>query len=513
VSQVPRELAGHVVITGADGELLTPPEDLDRAVRALATHERVVLHFHGGLVSEEAGLRTAAELAPVYTDAGAYPLFFIWHSDAVSVLRGNLMEISKEEIFQRLLKKVLGFAAAKLGADPTGAKGLGLSPVQPHELDVELGRLAKGEVPFDDIAADDDAPGDEPVLTPDELADFADDVERDDELQAHVDAAVQAADPDAPEVRAKGVVIQVRASEHSLLDPEAIAELQARRPGEPVARGLGITTAFLVKKAVKVLVAIIRRRRDGRWHGLYATAVEEVLREFYLANVGAVIWAAMKTETRDTFVAGARPRGGERFLTALGRELDAGAQPRFTLVGHSTGAVFIINLLRTIDVARLSGDGGLPEAFQAENVVFLAPACTFDDFAEVVERREHLWRRFVMFTMTDQAERADRVFSFIYPHSLLYLVSGLFERDAGGKSEGAKPLVGLQRWCRGEQTAPAALPIVRALLRADDELAIVWSPTDGAPGPSGLTSGATSHGAFDNDAQVKDSLKRVIAGG
>ena len=33
MTQVPSEVAGHVVITAQDGELITPPEELDAAVR------------------------------------------------------------------------------------------------------------------------------------------------------------------------------------------------------------------------------------------------------------------------------------------------------------------------------------------------------------------------------------------------------------------------------------------------------------------------------------------------
>jgi len=502
VTQVPPELAGHVVLSGGDGELSTTPEELSAMVRALTIHGKGVLHFHGGLVSEEKGLAVARELLPAYQEAGAYPMFFVWRSDIVSVLRGNLEEIAKEEIFQRLLKKVLSYAAGKVREELGGARGPargpagGLLPESPVTVDEELDRREREEEPFAELPTAEDVP----ELTDAELAEFGDEIAVDDELLANVEVAVRRADPDAEPVGSRGGVTRTQASATSLMDPDAIAELQSRPGGAP--SRFGFETAALVKKAVKVLVAVIRRHRSGRWHGLYATVVEEILREFYLANAGATIWATMKRDTLDTFTPGDKPRGGERFLAELARALPAQDTPAITLVGHSTGAVFINNLLGAVDKARAKGNGGLPADFRFRNVVFLAPACTFTDFARVVERRDHLWQRFRMFTMTDDAERADRVFSFVYPHSLLYLVSGLFERDAKGGSEGGKPLIGLERWCKGTEDQPKELPAVRALLQGDAE-SVAWSP--------GALSGAIRHGDFDNDPLVKESLKRLIA--
>ena len=223
-------------------------------MRALARADKAVVHFHGGLVSEGGGLRVAAELERAYEGAGASPVFFVWNSDAFAILKRNLAETAREETFQRLVEKVVAFAAAKLGVGgAVQARGDGLTPLPGSVVDAELA---------------------------------------------------------------------------------------------------------------------------------------------------------------------------------------------------------------------------------------------------------------IMFTMSDEAERADRVFSFVYPHSLLYW-SPACERDAGARSEGAKPLVGLQRWCRGEQTAPPELPAVRGLWRDEDKV-IVWSPTAGER-PDGFAAGAVRDGDFDNDPRVKESLKRLIA--
>jgi hypothetical protein len=68
------------------------------------------------------------------------------------------------------------------------------------------------------------------------------------------------------------------------------------------ARGL-VGAIALAKKAVEVLAHVIRRFRGGTDHGVYPTVLEELLREFYLANVGGALWATIKRETLDGSVA------------------------------------------------------------------------------------------------------------------------------------------------------------------------------------------------------------------
>jgi hypothetical protein len=53
------ELRGHLITTGADGVLQTPAEEVDAMIEAMCAAPRAVLHFHGGLVSEETGLKAA----------------------------------------------------------------------------------------------------------------------------------------------------------------------------------------------------------------------------------------------------------------------------------------------------------------------------------------------------------------------------------------------------------------------------------------------------------------------
>jgi hypothetical protein len=136
--------------------------------------------------------------------------------------------------------------------------------------------------------------------------------------------------------------------------------------------------------------------------------------------------------------------------------------------------------------------------------VFLAPACTYADFAPVVEQRADLWRGFRMFTMTDAAESKDQLVPVVYPRSILYFVSGLLEGEAG------TPLVGLARtlYRVRDDDPPAVVAVRRWLLEREDQL--VLSPSDSG---AGRAAGALKHGDFDDDELVRRSLRELIASG
>jgi len=254
---------------------------------------------------------------------------------------------------------------------------------------------------------------------------------------------------------------------------------------------------------------VLLRYRTQTDSGVYPTVVEEVLRAFYLANVGGALWNAMKKETLDTFAAGHTDRGGALVLDQLAVAYANGAAVRTTLVGHSTGAVFIDNLLTA--VARSYRE---PWAISAPfQVCYLAPACTTQHFAQTLDAAGHLIGRFRMFTMTDDAERADRLVGAVYPLSLLYLVSGLLERDR--EASAVAPVLGLSRYLAAqglerllasELATAARLAAVRKYSGGTGR--VVLSPTLDAL--EGARSSEISHGAFDDDELVRGSLAQLI---
>ena len=116
--------------------------------------------------------------------------------------------------------------------------------------------------------------------------------------------------------------------------------------------------------------------------------------------------------------------------------------------------------------------------------------------------------------MTDDAERADRLVGAVYPRSLLYLVSGLLERDRGASA--VAPVLGLSRYLAAqglerllssELATIARLDVVRKYSGKPGR--IVLSPT-ALDALEGARSSAISHGAFDDDDLVRGSLAQLI---
>jgi hypothetical protein len=100
----------HIILTGRDGELDgTSPQEVAETIEHARAQPEVIIHFHGGLVDEARGLTTAQRLTQVYREAGAYSVFLVWRSGLLKVLKHNLDEIAHEELFKRLLGRVLQF--------------------------------------------------------------------------------------------------------------------------------------------------------------------------------------------------------------------------------------------------------------------------------------------------------------------------------------------------------------------------------------------------------------------
>src|SRR5690606_32961914 len=95
-------------------------------------------------------------------------------------------------------------------------------------------------------------------------------------------------------------------------------------------------------------------------------------------------------------------------------------QPRITLVGHSTGAIYICNLLKAAaqHVPDLHFD-----------VIFEAPAVTHALLAETAAEHASRVRKFRQFAMGDEREIGDTLVPVIYRSSLLYFVSGMLEHE------------------------------------------------------------------------------------
>lgn len=417
-----------MIETAADGVLI--PECTPAHVRALAegavAHGHLVVHLHGGLVNSDRGRAGAARLAQTYRDAGGFPVAIIWRTGFGEVFCGNLGEIVREDLFKALLRLVLKYAVGRLSSS-AGGKGPneGAGFELPSDLDVRAELDVTDREPFANVGA---RPAE---LTPEERADFEQAALADIDLQDAAEQLVQA-DAGARGVAGFAAVHPVRTH----LDPAVLAELGG---GDSVGTGKGfLETAALVKHAGAVLVRVISRFAKGRDHGVVATCVEEIAREFYLADAGGLLWSLIKKESVDTFeeVAG---RGGRLFVDELAAAAAAANAPRITVVGHSAGSVFACHLLRALSARGL----------RVGDLVFLAAAVRYDVFAEThaaLRAAGNAPARLHFFGLNEDCESGYWEVPGLYPRSLLYMVSGAAERDDDGVSVADEPLVGMQRF-------------------------------------------------------------------
>lgn len=520
----------YYVHTERNGELAEgyTEANLDAIFTKLKDADKVVLHFHGGLVSEASAMRMAERLQPEYADF-AYPIFFVWESGLTETWGNNADELIKglgkiaaEEIFKKLTSAVTRWTVGKLSTEAglKSAPGMVNLPAE-DEHAIEMHKLEQDDEPYADFEA---VPLDE-VEDVDEAdeAGLQAELESDTEFVAEVEAIVAGQDFEGVDrFRAARPAVEPTST---MMDPGVVTEMIESGPEEGE-KGL-FSAAYLAKRAAAVLFRAVRRFRAGRDHGVYTTVFEELVRELYLAAVGAETWHIMKKDTADTFGPGTngRVRAGDRFLDGLAA-LGDDRPGRIVLVGHSAGAVFIDNLLEATRKARQ--EGRLPIDFAYEGVLFLAPACTFADFARVLPRKGEppLFRQFRMFTMDDSHERSDRLVSVVYPRSLLYFVSGVVEREDDGKNAFDMPLVGMERYYARDTSRPDvyedlgdAVRTVREFVRTGSRT--VWSVT-GADALPGFRSDSISHGGFADTGTVAgtpvpratiDSVRHILEDG
>ncbi|WP_041598714.1 hypothetical protein [Hahella chejuensis] len=470
----------------------------------------IVVHFHGGLVSENSARETAEQrLYPLYAaKAGAYPIFFVWESGFFEAPMNNLKEIANEKIFKEFVKKASEWVLKKLpsGVGVKGAGGVGLNEVS---LQQEFDDWFAGRRETLPDALHQSADLSDAViaintrsvaLDEDELrAEIADSIEGDPVFQEAVTEVYNGLHPRnslQPATKGEGT----KAAANSQISKEAADRLFEPHPTDAT-RGFGAIAWWKVAKVVATIVLrVIRRYRAGRAHGAYVTLVEEALRELYIDKIGrSVWWDRMKKDTADAFTEG-NEYGGHAFLLALKEELE-GVQspPRITLVGHSTGAIYICHLLKS--AARL-----LPN--QQFDVVFEAPAVTHALMAATIAEHGGRISHFRQFAMCDEREAGDILVPILYRSSLLYFVSGMLENEPD------EPLVGMQRYLSESDVYNADMfPNIQACREFYGKYpnSLIWSPS--AAG-DGRNSDGRKHGDFDDaDDSTMASVAHILQHG
>jgi hypothetical protein len=460
---------------------------VDALVAAL-DRGRVVLHFADGPLEREAAIAALSAADEAYGGADARSLFVLQGGGLKETVARNLPRVLREAVFEIILKRVLwcvlGKAAERSAPGArgrSGARGLSLPP--PYRVDVEFKALERdGVEPYASTAP----PADMSSLT---------------ESESRWLARVLSEDR---QLRGVGRSLRDGDEETLLLAPvrvEAAASAGQRHASRAI---LEVATGLLVRKVVSAARAVIERFRAGTHHGLYPTAVEEMLREFCLAHLGAAVWSGMRDEAATAFRSGAGRLLMERFIETV----TLAERKDVTLVGHGSGVLSMNAFLAAFDARRGAADSPLPADFRIRNVVALAPMCTFPELAATLRRRGAAFERFRMFALTDEAERADHLVPLAYPRSLAYFVSGVLEHDANGVSA-AVPLAGMARWYGCGQAVGGPEAEEARVLAATDPWAFVWSP---AAGSRDGACGVRSRGEFATDPAFLANLQAMISG-
>lgn len=479
-----------------------------------------VLHFHGGLVSRSYALENiVGPLTKTYLDAKAYPLFFVWESGFVEALVNNKGELAQDPAFRELVKKVSEWVLKKVSLNDAisfkGAAGQDIDDVYKFRREYDEwfdGKDPAPPVPEGYIPSGPNALTTKgATITVDKLAQEIELYINDDpSFKRAMSEAYNASIPDA-QVATKGAGSKKK-SANLLLSSEALDEMFGAGEGNAApglaqskvqTRGL-FAWAAVARFVAKIVIAVVRRFHAGSDHGMYCTIVEEVLRSAYGNLIGAGVWNQMKNDTLDSFGNGADFCGSAVVNQLKKLEDDGKRFPRITLVGHSTGAIYICNFLDAAEKA------GLQTPIR---VVFLAPAVTYRRFSVALKAHEKKGLAdFRMFAMQDDRESADRMLGILYTRSLLYFVSGLVEGDVVDGNFASiidMPLVGMARYFLGAsfQDNPD-VKAVHAFLAADPART-VWSRAMGQE--PGFNSDARKHGDFDNDVPTLESVAAFIA--
>lgn len=462
------------------GDVHSTPQDVDNLIAHLnqtnKPMHRVVLYFHGGLVSERSGMDRAANIAQVFADTPCHPVTFVWETDFINTIQERLKSIGQTSLFKKLLEFVVKVAGERLGveANAKGARKLSSAEIQ--------AQLTEDE-PFAHLGGTGAKDASVAGLTtkPDEILKQ--------EIQVGLEEEV------AADMSLKAILTE-EAPQTPLLDKDKITDtLQGGKKGF-------FSTAKLVKTLVTVGFKVVKRHVNKSDHGFLATVVEELLRELYLADFGAWVWGGMKQKAQAMWETNEGRQGedlhaGAYLLKGLSEwKAQAPESRTIDLIGHSAGAIAICHLLRVAATRH-------PDLL-IRNIVFMAPACTVNDFVEHIVGRTNRFNQFRMFTMLDETERKDHLVPALYNRSLLYFISGVLEGSAG------VPIAGLQRHIRGQAPYDNGDPLEASayLLEAGKNRLVLAATAAGAV--DGLQCDSLTHGSFGDNPLTQKSLVHIL---
>lgn len=456
--------------------------------------KNIGLFFHGGLVGECNGMEAAARFHKFYNGQNdMHTVSFVWETGILTSLIEHFKDEALKEGFKKLFAKVAEKLLDKLG-------------INVPELLTDANPFKAAQLKVNVLAL--------PAV----------------EAQVQVNALTMYHDKSLEELENEML------EELSPLEKELVMMEPAMMPMNKEMMLKGIPLNMIIA-AIKVAARCIYRFARNRDHGIQATVTEEVYRQVKIGPVKVEdtaigVWDQMKRQAETMWKSNATKKGdnqfaGRYFLDKLAAYISerqaAGETTQVNLIGHSAGSIAICELF---DLLKMED-----EAYghiQFNNVLFMAPACKCDLFEATIPGMRHRFNRFRMFTMKQEAEKNDTLvdlewagiswLKWVYPHSLLYFVSGLCENGDKGFDEDVKGdtcILGLEQHIDGSNTYMkySVMRRVHDFLyqggQYQNNVAIVPSPADA---PAGYKGRAADHGYFDNDGEDIHTPGDNIAG-
>ncbi|MFD2033720.1 hypothetical protein ACFSKL_02905 [Belliella marina] len=433
--------------------------------------KNLTLYFHGGLVNEKSGIKTAENIHANLNSANHGVLCLVWETGLFETLRDNIQTVSKTRLFKKLIKILTKNLTKKLGISLSDSRGSGKS-LSEEMLEKEL----TSETPFEDF----------------EVFDFGTN-------SRGADAEFKI--PQTPEELELELRFEVE-SDYEI--PGLLQENQIALEEDKNSRGF-ISTAILVRYLAKIAFRVIKRFVARRDHGFYPTIIEELMREIYLAEIGSSIWNSMKIKSDQMWypnegLHGTDQHVGRYVLEKLVKLKNAQPDLSINLVGHSAGSIVTCNLLKT-------STQSFPD-LKFKSIVFLAPACRVELFHSEIVQKPNFFSKLLIYTMYDSIEKKDLLLPYVYTRSLLYLISGVLENE-GNDSDAL--VLGMERHISGIRPYDTIAEAVATnrFLYGQSNRRLVYSIT-GEHELEGQRSSSTTHGGFDEDENTLESLKFIL---
>ncbi|MEC5166929.1 hypothetical protein RCH18_002678 [Flavobacterium sp. PL11] len=455
------------------GKVHSTPMDVDAIFSFLEENdlEKLVIYFHGGLVTEKNGLAAAELMKNYFADVKSkrHVVSFIWETGPMETLSQNLKkvkELAGTDLFEEVTKFVIKIVGKRLGIEDARGGGEYL------EDDTIFDEKHKA-APFENLDQSMGARGGAGL-----------DIDDEEELYSEYYKKL--------ELESKKLIAEEGSDEITNLPTE----------NDVITRGGFLTIATVV---AKIAFAVLKRYYNKTHHDFYPTIMEEAFRKIYLDKVGHWGWKQMKDKSAEIFssnsgLTGDNQHAGTYFLNQLNNyvenRLASGKKIEIELIGHSAGSIAICNLLEATTK-------NFP-SIKYNTVFFLAPACRTDLFLEKgkLAMDNGVFKNFKMFTMEENSEKKDHCLPYIYTHSLLYLVSGLFEEEVDAK------IMGLHEQFKIEGRYAGFTELVQLNSFINSNKLVLSVDTTNFD--ESMRSKSLKHGDFDNDIDTLRSILKSI---